>query len=485
MNSLFKFFQPPKQQRVQAVDDPLASPLLWFGKDDPWTIRDALEGSAAFGATGSGKTSGSGAAIAKSFLSAAFGGLVLCAKRDEADLWRRYCREAGRAESLIIFGPQQPYRFNFLNYELNRPGVGAGLTENLVRLFSTVLEVAERRRGQNGNQDFWQRTCQQLLRNCIDLLAIARGRLMLQEIYDVIVTAPSVPEEIQSEAWQRNSLCWKCIQEGEAKSKTGRQRNDFEHATKYWLREFPALSSRTRSIIVTSLTSMMDLFLRGTLRELFCTTTNIVPEMTHEGALIVLDLSIKEYAEVGQFAQILWKYIWQRSCERRDVSRRPCPVFLWCDEAQFFATASDAEFQSTARGSRVATVYLSQNIGAYYSQIGQSETQSLMGNLQTKFFHANGDPVTNNYAAELFSKSWQFRGSAGTSTSEGDGGRQTVSRNFGSSDTLDFEVLPQQFTCLRKGGPQNDCRVGAIVFQGGRIWNATNKNYIKVDFAQR
>src|ERR1041385_5891553 len=121
MNSLLKFLQPPKQERVQP-NDPLASPLLWLSKNDPWTIREACEGTAAFGATGSGKTSGSGAAIAKSFLLAGFGGLVLCAKRDESELWKRYCRETGRSGSLAIFGPQQPSRFNFLNYELNRYG---------------------------------------------------------------------------------------------------------------------------------------------------------------------------------------------------------------------------------------------------------------------------------------------------------------------------------------------------------------------------
>ena len=487
MNGFFNLLQNPLRSTParMVAPDPLDAPLLWLGKNDPWTIRNACEGTAIFGATGSGKTSGSGQALAKAFLSAGFGGLVLCAKPDEAELWRRYCQQTNRSDSLIIFGPQQPYRFNFLNYEFTRPGAGAGLTENLVRLFTTIMQVAERQRGHNSAQDFWERTTKQLLRNCIDLVAIARGRLLLQEIYDVIVTAPSTPEEVGSEAWQQSSLCWRCIREGEARPKSPRQANDFAHAVKYWLREIPALSSKTRSIIVTSLTSMMDIFLRGTLRELFCTTTNIVPELTHEGAVLVLDLPVKEYAEIGQFSQTMMKFIWQRASERRDVRRHPRPAFLWCDEAQFFTTATDADFQSTARGARVATVYLSQNVGAYHSQLGQAETHSVMGNLQTKFFHANGDPMTNNWAAELFSKSWQFRGSAGTSTSEGMTGRQSVSKNFGASDSLDFEVLPQQFTSLRKGGPEHGYCVEAITFQGGRIWHATNKNHLKVGFSQR
>ena len=39
--------------------------LLSFSKRDPWTIRDSYEGVQIFGATGSGKTSGSGATIAR------------------------------------------------------------------------------------------------------------------------------------------------------------------------------------------------------------------------------------------------------------------------------------------------------------------------------------------------------------------------------------------------------------------------------------
>ena len=93
--------------------------------------------------------------------------------------------------------------------------------------------------------------------------------------------------------------------------------------------------------------------------------------------------------------------------------------------------------------------------------------------------------MTNNWAADLFAKSWQFRGSAGTSTSEGATGRQTTSRNYGGADALDFQVLPGEFTSLAKGGAEQGWRVEAIAFQGGRIWHATNKNHIKVGFTQR
>ena len=52
--------------------------LVDFG-GDLWRVKDACEGTVIFGGTGSGKTSGSGRALATAFLAAGFGGLVLCA----------------------------------------------------------------------------------------------------------------------------------------------------------------------------------------------------------------------------------------------------------------------------------------------------------------------------------------------------------------------------------------------------------------------
>lgn len=49
---------------------------------------------------------------------------------------------------------------------------------------------------------------------------------------------------------------------------------------------------------------------------------------------------------------------------------------------------------------------------------------------------------------------------------------------------MEYEILPTEFTTLRKGGPDNDLTVDGIVFQGGRVFEATGKNYIEVSFGQ-
>lgn len=487
MNTFSQILDRFQIQRAGESQPKAEAPLLYFSPHDPWTIHHAMEGTCIVGGTGSGKTSGSAEVIGKGLLAAEAGGMVLTAKPDERQLWERYCSETGR--ELITFSPTSGKTFNFLDYESRRATGGAGLTENLVALFCTVLEVAERNVGGSASADFWQRAVRQLLRNAIDLAIISRGHLSVDLLHAIITTSPSSPDELASEDWQQSSTCMACIREGELRHKTPEEEHDFKIAASFFLKEFATLNPRTRSCVVSTFTGMSDVFLRGVIHRLLCTTTNLlIPEATHSGAVVIIDLPVKEFNEVGQLVQVLLKFIWQRATERRSLREYPRPCFLWADEAQLFVTSTDATFQTTARSSRACTVYITQSLSNFYGALGgergKALTHSLLGNLQTKIFHQNSDARTNEYAAELFAKSWQFRASSGTSVSEDPFGESRVSRNSGGSDSLEYEILPGEFTTLRKGGLENNGEVDAIVFQGGRRWRATGKNYIRATFHQ-
>jgi hypothetical protein len=488
MNLLSWLTHPsPKRVRPLVGGLDMDMPLLYLSPQDPWRIRDSFEGTVVLGQTGSGKTSGSGAALARAFLSHGFGGVVLTAKPDERRLWEGYARDTGRSDSLIVIAPERRWRFNFLEYESRRPGRGGGLTENLTRLFSEAMEVAERRSAER--EDFWSRAARQLLHNAIDLLLLSGERVTLEGIYDVIISAPNEAEELRSAEFQRSSRCMRCLNEGRRRGQPPVRQPDWNVTSNFWENEFVRLSARTRSCVVAMVTSLVDPLLRGELHMLFGTETNFVPEMIHEGAVVIVDLPVLEFGSVGQLCQVLFKFIFQRSTERRDVSRHGTPVFLWADEAQFFTTSHDAIFQSHARSARVATVYLSQSLPGFIAAIGGGGNASafvhaLLASLGTKIFHANACSQTNRFAAETIARQWQFRGSAGTSSSEGEGGGARTSRSFGSSEALDFQIEPYEFTQLRKGGPENGGLVEAIVFQGGRLFHESGKNHLKVTFGQ-
>ncbi|GAB2517050.1 hypothetical protein [Spirosoma aerophilum] len=96
----------------------LDSVLYHFNGTHPFTTRQACEGVQIFGGIGSGKTSGSGAALAKAYLQAGFGGLVLCAKKEELSTWQGYAKETGRTDSILVFDASGDYCFPFYNMRL-------------------------------------------------------------------------------------------------------------------------------------------------------------------------------------------------------------------------------------------------------------------------------------------------------------------------------------------------------------------------------
>jgi hypothetical protein len=196
-----------------------------------------------------------------------------------------------------------------------------------------------------------------------------------------------------------------------------------------------------------------------------------------------MNLPVKEFGEAGRAAQVVYKYMWQQAAERRNIKQNNRPLFLWVDEAQNFASEYDMQFQATARSSRACTVYLTQNLPNYYAEMGGAHSKyrvdSLVGNLQTKIWHANSEPETNSRASEIIGKSWQVRQSQSMNM-----GKESFSMGESQQESYDFDVIPQAFTRLRKGSPANNFAVDAIVFQSGRVWS-NGRTFYPAVFDQR
>lgn len=456
----------------------------------PWTCGDAFQGTQILGGPGSGKTSTSGRRIAVALLryrredpAARFGGLVLTAKDDEVSRWGApahrdgepaYAGAAGRDRlELTAFGPRthlyrrfgfrqpdRPVGFNFLEYErqLYR-GMGFPATPNLVSTLMVALSGGQDRA--SGSDPYWEEAVRQLTTNAIDLVELSDEPMTLDLVSEVVATAPQSLADLRTPAW-RDRCCASLLRRAAARSDldAGRE-SDLLATIAYWTREFPALADRTRSIIVSSFTSRTSVLLRAPFREMFCGGTNVTPEDTHAGRIVILDLPIKVFGEAGRFAQVLFKTVWQKATEWRSISVRPNPVFLWVDESQYFATSHDVAFQQTARGSRAATVYLTQSLPNYYARLGSAagrdRTDSLLGCLQTKIMHANSDVVTNEWAERLFGYVQAFRPSVPSAQGEPVYQPTRLPR-----------VPAHEFATLRTAGPRQPAE--AFVFVLGKDW---------------
>ncbi|MFT3784743.1 MAG: hypothetical protein QM770_01075 [Tepidisphaeraceae bacterium] len=511
--------------------------LLAFDGGDRWTLQDAVEGTLVMGSVGSGKTSGSGSIIARSFMLGAFGGLVLTAKSDEADLWRRYAGAEGRIDQLCVVVPRGKYRFNFLNYIASLPPDKGGSDEDIVSFFFEILDSFSGREGRRGGDDFWERTGMELIRQIVRLVRAVGEPLTVDLMHEVIHSAPASRVEAAilkqllriydaqdppfTEAQVKVALSGSLPEDASPALKQlaekakdnrpelirfarlfhlaqlnaidARGRDAVLRSLGYWSQDFPSLHDRTRSIVVANFTSMIDLFFDPDLRDLLCRQTTIEPDDTLDGAVIVLDLPVMQAPATGRILQLIWKYFFEKAIERRDDpddnSRRP--VFLWVDEAQYFWASHDGVFASTSRSLRCANVYLTQNISNYYAQAGGRDAEhrinGFVGCLNTKIFHANNDPRTNNWAAELIGRSWQMR-------VRYDPPRHEPPRNIwgvfeakpsgaSGSEQLCFEVEPAEFTRLKTGAARNDHVVEAYFLKSGATFG-NGKQYFRATFFQ-
>lgn len=484
----------------------LDTTLLRIGRRDRLTIREACEGIAIFGGTGSGKTSGSGRALASAFLRAGMGGIVCCAKPGEAELWEDLARRHRRRHDIVRFDHTGAHRFNFLDYAAATIA-GDGFETNLVHLLARVGEAARgqtRQAGDGGDNAFFREAAVQMLANALPLLRAAHGTLRVRDLYQFITSAPTSMAEAVDPAWQLRSFCAHTLVRCAHLADNGDRRAErvFDEHADYWLVEFASLGDRTRSSIVTTLTSTLYPFLSGKLHELFCTDTTLAPaEMTREGIVLVLDLPTRAFGPAGAVAQQIIKLLWQQVLEHQMIGKRTRPVFCWADEAQFFMNSYDTEHLSVCRQARVCNVFITQDLPTYDAQLASREAaRALVAKFQTRIFHANTDQVTNNYAADIVGKVTKYHHSDSTTESRNSGGGGstgehessytaghglTRGQTRGKSSYQDYALPPEYFgQNLRTGGPKNRRRVDAVMLRAGGTYRPTRSNWIKAEFSQ-
>lgn len=266
----------------------------------------------------------------------------------------------------------------------------------------------------------------------------------------------------------------------------GESHTEWQHLSEYWLSERPALNSKTRDTIDADFTGMFDPLTRGKIGELFGTVTNLSPDDIMEGKIVVIDIPVAKYREIGQYAALIWAQLFQRAVDRRDyrpgVTR---PVFLWEDESHWFTIDQDALFQTTARSKGISVVRLTQNIPNFldaYGRDGKHKVDTLLGNHATKIFHRNGDPVTNEWSSKVISKELAYKHSLSNSGSLQSNGGFNSSASV--SETYEESCMPHEFIGLQNGGRKNDYTVEGILFQSGRLW-LSDRRWVVRRFKQR
>jgi hypothetical protein len=493
------------------LDQPLLTFSDQFGETS-WTIRNAVEGLQIFGGIGSGKTSGSGKTIALKYLKAGFGGLVLTVKPTDKEDWIGYCRTAGRSDDLIIVEPGGKYAFDFMDYEAKHTPAESSVSQNLVQLLKTVINADGKQNG-SGEDSFWEQALDTLIGNTIDLCLLAHGKVTIPLLYDIVITIDKIlPKENNEADSKKTPSAYTLAMQLAEKNVSGKVNVWMESQDKtqlaklsvpdlnkllgravpesrllllvrrFFLDNYVTLSPKTRSVIDYKFLGFLNQLIREPAFSLFCDReTNFTPEDSLDGKVILLNLPVKLYHDVGKNCQILFKYIWQRAMEKRDIEKNGRPCLLWCDESQETLHDHDAACQATARSSRIATVYLSQNINNYFVNMGGSKPEyrvkAFLGTLATKIFHANADVETNEYASKLIGEGNKI------DFTQQDVLAKEPSTSMSMKLELKRRVRPENFTELRTGSKQHNSIVEAYIHTQGKS-SGSLFNFKKIAFTQ-
>jgi hypothetical protein len=489
----------------------LGTPLLDIGGQH-WRIGDAAEGTVITGNPGSGKSSASGRAIAMAFLKAGFGGMVCCAKVGEAATWKEYAAAAGRSDDLVIIDADAKQRFNILDYAANTLG-GRGFERNLLTMMERMSEATRVASNKGGGGDdenkYFADNCLKWLSHAFPLLRLVEGSLRLADVERFIATTPKSVEECRTKEWQR-SYCASIHERAEKMSQLPGEEGEYawqvvnDHGG-FFLGEAAQLDNRPRSSIESTITNLIYPFLTGKLAELFCTDTTITPDECRDGKIIILDLPVLKYTATGAVSQTLFKYLFGVAMQTKEATATTRPCFIFADECQFFLNSDDATLLSTARSSKTAIVYLTQDISTFYATVGGANAEhtanSILGKFGTRIFHATTSSETAQAAAEMIGKVQKFHVSKTQNTGRSTGGGvnhhdkgggfsgqggTNASQGESLNGYLDYEVPPDYFaTKLRMGGKKNHYKVDAILVRNGSKWKQTGRHWVKAEFSQK
>ena len=464
--------------------------LLNWTPDDLFCVRDLLNGGVAvFGRTGSGKTSSSGKALGNAIVRLPqSGGLILAAKPGEdRAMWERIFAAAGRSDDLLIFSPDAPLRFNFLDYEMQQ----GGHTRNVTKCITVIGETLGSSDTDNRESaDFWQKEQERMIYNAVEVVKLATGRITAPDLQRFINGAAMMPQQFTSEEWLAG-FHNQCLKAAWEKQKTPIEEHDFELAKEYWLNEFVFMADKTRSSILTGVMGILHTFNTGLVRELVSTTTNVTPDDLFAGKWVLIDMAPSEWGDIGLFVAGGWKYLAEKAVLRRIADDASNCVTIWADEAQQFVNSFDAHFIAQCRSHRGCMVYLTQSLHAYYAampgEAGRHQADSLLTNFHTKLFHALGDLETANWASGLVGKSLQTFTGGSVAPSESVYGELMGTSRYSGNFSQHFESTLQSnefMHRLRTGGAANGFICDCFVIRSGEPFS-TGENWTQASFDQR
>jgi hypothetical protein len=382
---------------------------------------------------------------------------------------------AGRSHSVVFIGPGHGLGCNVLRLEMEAAASTGGvgdLAANVASLISTVVRIGG---GEDSSfQSIWPAAGEDSIRHASTAVYLARGDLLLDEICEVMSSAPQSITQVSDPVWQRESTCAKILALA-AKRDPGNRNLFLAHD--YWLRQFPTFPPDTRnSILFTVNAGGLNLLRRDPLYSMFFNRTDYSPGILRDGAIIICDCPVLQYKETGRLANCLFRLMVQRWLGRKGRTETARPAGIIYDESQKTLSPEDIDFQETARATRTATVAATLSLPTLIDKVGEDRALSFLNYLRTQTFFQSADETTGQYMASRCGKIVETK----ETVTRGHDGKKSVTKSEEEIDALPAYAANN----LKTGDKANGFIVEGFVTNGGKTLLG-GLPYVKARFDQK
>ena len=308
------------------------------------------------------------------------GMLILDVKGNYYNYVKNCAEEFGLDKDLVVIELLSSICYNPLHKPNLKPQVLANRLKTILLLFS-----------QNNSESYWLDKAEQVLTEAIKLCRLYNyGYVTFEEIHKLITIPTYYQEKI------------KILKDMFVNSKfSTSQIYELNTSLDFFQKEFFALDSRTKGILISEITRITNTFLSDyDVKNTFSPSFNKLSFLGFEdvlksGKIVVLNMNISEYSLLSKMIAAYLKLDFQAEVISNLSKGFVSPCVFICDEYDKYVTKTDGEFFSLSREAKCVNIVSTQSYSSLKNTLKEdTEVKIILQNLINKIWFRTDDAFT-------------------------------------------------------------------------------------------
>ena len=349
------------------------------------------------GTIGSGKTSSAMYPFTKQLLkynsenpSDKVGMLILDVKGNYYNQVKNYVDLYGLQDDLVVIGLNSGIFYNPLHKPNLKPIVLANRLKTILTLFS-----------ENNSESYWLDKAEQILAEAIKLCRLYNDNYVTFSELHKLITVPGYYKDkidILKDLFISSKL-------------NNKQIYELNECLNFFQKEFEALDSRTKGILVSEITRITNTFISD--YDVFSTFSpdknklNFLgfEDVIKSGKIVVLNMNISEYSLLSKIIATYLKLDFQTEILSSLSNGTDRKTAFICDEYDKYCTKTDSDFFSLSRESKCINIVSTQSYSSLKSTLkDEASVKVITQNLINKIWFRTDDIFTIEEAQKQLGK---------------------------------------------------------------------------------